>query len=65
MCLWGETVVALASEAARKALEQAGKTGGRDRPDSGGNLLSGAVSALLRLSGAGGHRCSECTGFLM
>ena len=59
----GETVVTLASEAARKALEQAGKMSGRDRPDSGGNLLSGAVSALLRLSGAGGHRRSECTGF--
>ena len=45
----GETVVTLASEAARKHSNRQEKSG-RDRPDSGGNLLSGAVSACLRLS---------------
>lgn len=59
----GETVVTLASEAARKALEQAGK-----RAEEIDLILVATCSPeqylpLLRLSGAGGHRCSECTGF--
>ena len=35
----------------------------RNRSDSGSKLFSGAVSALLRLPGTGGHRCGECIGF--
>ena len=53
----GETVVTLASEAARKALEQAGKRAEEI------DLISGAVSALLCLPGTGSCRRGECFGF--